>query len=137
MLKLPPCNSASAIRPPRNSVFATGLSATYFSHAGCRMWDCGMLTFQICSPAIFLPQLFLLQFFNRQIFAAFSTIVDLFFGAHPIDICGSVIALATFIADLSWTVRSSSIDSIPIIHSLQNLLMAKNLHTALIDQRID
>ena len=100
-----------------------------FPQQAFRMRDAGCPT----NFPKFLPR----NFSNRQNFAAFSPTIDLLFDSDLTDICRSIIALATSVADLSWIVKYSYADSIPTIHSLQNLLRVENMCAMLIDQIID
>ena len=98
--------------------------------AGCGIWD---FKFPSCSPTNCLPQFF----FNHPMCAAFTTTIDLLLDADLTNLRRFITVLATSVADPSWTVRSSSANSIPAVHSRKDTLMADNPRYVLIDQRID
>ena len=109
--------------PPPQLSFHNIISTTSFPQqpfhkriVGCGMGD---VNFPKFLHVTLLPQIFSRNYYDRHIFADFSMTVDLLFGADVIDLCGSFIALATFIMDLYWTGRSSSVDSISSVYSLQ------------------
>ena len=93
---------------------------------------CGMETSQGCSFATSSPQFSQLSYIFSPHSDRLST-----FGADLSDICGSVKFLTTFIVGFFQAVRSLSVDSISIVHSMQNLFMIENLRVVSIDHGND